>query len=83
MLHTDGHDVAWSLFLRSVVRAEFRAYIAALPNAKIPDRRDFQKMPQATRLAYWGECISASQALADAFIEVIEAADPLHFVTGP
>ena len=30
MLHTDGHDVAWSLFLRSVVRAEFRAYIAAL-----------------------------------------------------
>ena len=66
-----------------VILAPSRAYIAALPNAKIPDRRDFQKMPQATRLAYWGECISASQALADAFIEVIEAADPLHFVTGP
>ena len=36
MLHTDGHDVAWSLFLRSVVRAEFRAYIAALQSNAVP-----------------------------------------------
>ena len=42
MLHTDGHDVAWSLFLRSVVRAEFRAYIAALQSNAVPgsEQRD-------------------------------------------
>ncbi|MFT4676391.1 MAG: hypothetical protein ACI831_000382 [Candidatus Azotimanducaceae bacterium] len=65
-----------------VIVAPSRDYIASLPYGKIPDRRDFQKMSQATRLTYWGECVSASQALANAFIEVIESPDPLRFVAG-
>ncbi|MDG1203743.1 MAG: patatin-like phospholipase family protein, partial [Pseudomonadales bacterium] len=63
-----------------VIVAPSRDYIASLPYGKIPDRRDFQKISQPLRLAYWGECISASQVLADAFIEVIESPDPLRFV---
>ncbi len=63
-----------------IIVAPSRAYIAALPYGKIPDRRDFQKMSQATRLTYWRECVSASQALASAFIEVIESPDPLRYV---
>ena len=66
-----------------VIVAPSKAYIAALPYAKIPDRGDFQKMSQTTRMAYWRECVSASQALADAFIEVIESSDPLRFVADP
>ncbi|MFT5101072.1 MAG: hypothetical protein ACI9HY_003204 [Planctomycetaceae bacterium] len=65
-----------------VIVAPSRDYIASLPYGKIPDRRDFQKMSQATRLTYWGECVSASQALANAFIGVIESPDPLRFVAG-
>ncbi|MEZ7908513.1 MAG: patatin-like phospholipase family protein [Pseudomonadales bacterium] len=63
-----------------VIVAPSQAYIAALPYGKIPDRSDFQKMSQTTRLTYWRECVSTSQTLADAFIEVIESPDPLRFV---
>ncbi|MEH6912370.1 MAG: patatin-like phospholipase family protein [Oceanicoccus sp.] len=65
-----------------VLVAPSASYIKSLPYGKIPDRRDFQKMSQAARLAYWRECVSASQALADAFIEVIESPDPLRFIEG-
>lgn len=63
-----------------VLVAPSRDYISSLPYGKIPDRRDFQKMSQTIRLTYWRECVSASQALADAFIEVIESPDPLQFI---
>jgi hypothetical protein len=40
-----------------VIVAPSRDYIASLPYGKIPDRRDFKKMSQATRLTYWDECV--------------------------
>lgn len=40
-------------------------FVASLPFGKIPDRSDFQKMPDDVRINYWREVCSRSAELAD------------------
>jgi len=43
------------------------AFVAQLPFAKIPDRKDFINLAPATRLKYWQKVLKASECLADEF----------------
>lgn len=47
-------------------------FVASLPNGKIPDRTDFQNYSPAERVRIWRTVVSACEALADEFNEVIE-----------
>ncbi|MEE4662025.1 MAG: patatin-like phospholipase family protein [Halieaceae bacterium] len=53
------------------------AYLATLPQGKIPDRSDFSKMEQEARIRYWQTCADASDALGEAFLRQVQASDPL------
>ncbi len=46
-------------------------FVASLPYGKIPDRNDFFKMDDDTRIEYWKQVIAATQALGDEFGELM------------
>lgn len=52
-------------------------FLASLPFGKIPDRRDFGKIPESVREPYWQTCVDESQRLADEFSELIHGSNPL------
>lgn len=47
-------------------------FVARLPNAKIPDRRDFTTMAPADREQAWRKTVAACQELADEFEDVMD-----------
>jgi hypothetical protein len=57
------------------------AFIADLPQGKIPDRNDFTRMKPQERIAYWESCIFRSQDLAEEFADLVSGGDPLRGVT--
>ncbi|MEL0315841.1 MAG: patatin-like phospholipase family protein [Halieaceae bacterium] len=56
-------------------------FLAQLPHRKIPDRRDFGRMPEVERARYWHHCVAESQRLADEFIALVTGSDPLAGVS--
>ena len=61
-----------------IVVAPSREYLAALPNGKLPDRKDFARYAgdDAKRMATWRQSISESERLAEAFLEFARRPDP-------
>jgi len=59
-------------FRRALLIAPSPEFVATLPGAKIPDRRDFYTMPEAERLRRWQAVVDASAALGDELHELIE-----------
>lgn len=57
---------------RTILVSPSDAFVATLPNAKIPDRTDFVKFSPAERIAAWRACVKACEQLADEFNEVLE-----------
>ena len=57
-----------------VLVAPSRAYLARLPQGKLPDRRDFARYAgdDAGRMRYWRHAIAESERLADAFLAFAE-----------
>ena len=53
------------------------AFLASLPQGKIPDRRDFGRMTEVERMRYWQHCVSQSQRLGDEFSDLIMGSNPL------
>ncbi|MGI9203913.1 MAG: patatin-like phospholipase family protein [Woeseiaceae bacterium] len=47
-------------------------FVAALPNAKIPDRTDFQTMSPDARRKVWRSVVASCEALAEAFNDVLD-----------
>lgn len=47
-------------------------WVASLPFGKIPDRRDFERMDDASRIRYWETVLDRSRDLADALHDVVE-----------
>ena len=77
-------DKAWTGRHRSspaldsmLVLAPDPAWIATLPNAKLPDRGDFTRYGQdlAARMQVWSGATSAAQRLADEFAQWLERPD--------
>lgn len=52
------------------------AFIARLPFGKIPDRKDFEKLDDPTRLTYWQTVIDENQRLADEFDDLCHRGNP-------
>ena len=46
-------------------------FVASLPYAKIPDRKDFETMPAEQRKKYWMTVIQESDKLADEFLSML------------
>ena len=57
---------------RTILVSPSDEFVATLPNGKIPDRTDFANFEPAERVRIWKQCVSACQAMADEFHEVIE-----------
>lgn len=47
-------------------------FVASLPYAKIPDRKDFETMDAKTRIQYWQTVLSETDRLGDAFMSMLE-----------
>jgi hypothetical protein len=60
-------------FRRALLMAPSPEFVATLPGAKIPDRRDFYTMPEGERLRRWQAVVDASAALGDELHELIES----------
>lgn len=56
-------------------------FLSQLPFGKIPDRRDFGKIPESVRAQYWLTCVKESERLADEFHELITGQNPLAGAT--
>jgi hypothetical protein len=61
-----------------VVLAPSAEYVSRLPNAKLPDRKDFARYAgdDPGRMAAWRTAIGESERLADAFMEFVRRPDP-------
>ena len=61
-----------------VVVAPSAEYVATLPNAKLPDRKDFARYAgnDKARMAAWRKSIAESDRLAEAFLEFVRTPDP-------
>jgi len=55
-------------------------FVAKLPYAKIPDRKDFTEIPAQERIAYWTRVIKESDRLAEHFLNVVEHSEPGQFI---
>ena len=62
---------------RVVLLAPSPAYLEGLPYGKIPDRKDFKRIPRPQRLSYWRKAMAASEMLAERFDEAVRSSDPL------
>ncbi|MGB3068643.1 MAG: phospholipase [Ottowia sp.] len=51
-------------------------WIASLPNAKLPDRKDFQTLTHPERVKAWSVSVSAARQMADEFARWLEKPDP-------
>ncbi|KGE04050.1 hypothetical protein HRUBRA_01391 [Pseudohaliea rubra DSM 19751] len=66
---------------RLVLIAPHPAFVASLPQGKIPDRGDFTTMATQERQANWRRCMERGQELADAFAAQVAGTDPLARVS--
>lgn len=57
---------------RTIVICPSAEFVAGLPNAKIPDRTDFQTMAPELRRKVWRSVVAACEALADDLVEVLD-----------
>jgi len=58
---------------RTLLVSPSPAFVASLPNGKIPDRHDFVNLTTEERLASWRGVVDACRRLADEFEEVLES----------
>ncbi|MBC7843421.1 MAG: patatin-like phospholipase family protein [Gemmatimonadaceae bacterium] len=58
-------------FRRALLLAPSDAFVATLPNGRIPDRRDFFAMSESVRIATWETIRVASTALGDELGELL------------
>ncbi len=47
-------------------------FVASLPYGKIPDRKDFETLSDAERLAYWDAVLSASARMGEEFARMVD-----------
>jgi hypothetical protein len=64
--HADRHTD------RTLLICPSREFVAGLPNAKVPDRTDFQTMSPELRRKVWRSVVSACEALAEDLDQVLD-----------
>jgi hypothetical protein len=58
-------------FRRALLIAPSDAFVASLPGAKIPDRRDFYSMSEAERMRRWQVVVGESERLGDEMRDLV------------
>lgn len=58
---------------RVVLVTPAKEFVATLPNGKIPDRKDFEKLGADERIRCWRQVLKASERLAVDFQELVES----------
>ncbi len=58
---------------RVVLVTPSKEFVATLPNGKIPDRKDFEKLGADERIRCWRQVLKASERLAVDFQELVES----------
>jgi Patatin-like phospholipase len=74
-----------SSLARTVLLCPSPGFVAKLPYGKIPDRRDFLRLPDAERRRFWRTVIKATEQLADEWHEGLATGsimDRLELLTG-
>lgn len=64
--HTNSYD-------KVVMLVPSDEFVASLPFGKIPDRKDFEDMPTADRIAYWQTVLTETDRLGDAFQSMLNS----------
>lgn len=59
-------------FRRALLISPSEAFVASLPNGRIPDRRDFGAMTERERIRVWERVRAASAALGDELAELVD-----------
>lgn len=67
-------------YSHTLVITPSREFVASLPYAKIPDRKDFERLDNDTRIRYWQTVVDRNKAIADAFHDWLNLADPISWV---
>jgi hypothetical protein len=62
-------------FRRALLVAPSPAFVRSLPAGRIPDRRDFYRLPPETRMRQWQEVLDASEQLGTELRELITSGD--------
>jgi hypothetical protein len=57
---------------RTILVSPSHAFVAKLPNGKIPDRTDFVNYSPTERIAAWRACTEACKEMADDFNEILD-----------
>ncbi len=58
-------------FRRALLLSPSREFVARLPHGKIPDRVDFEKLPDTERIRYWRHVVAESERLGDELRELL------------
>lgn len=66
-------------YRRTIMLVPTDEFVASLPYGKIPDRKDFEKLDDESRIKYWREVIQRSQLFSQQLVELDWAkhAEPL------
>ncbi|NVJ98262.1 MAG: patatin-like phospholipase family protein [Alphaproteobacteria bacterium] len=62
---------------QQLILAPTDEFVATLPNARIPDRKNFTEMEDTERLPYWEQVVEMSYRLAEEFGELCQNHDAL------
>lgn len=68
--HRNAH---YSSYDNVVMLVPSNDFIASLPYGKIPDRKDFEAMPEQQRIPYWQKVLKESDRLGEAFMKFVES----------
>lgn len=67
-------------YSHTIVVCPSREFVDSLPYGKIPDRKDFERLDTETRLRYWHTVVDRNKAIAEAFDNWANLADPIQQV---
>ncbi|GMG88508.1 hypothetical protein [Biformimicrobium ophioploci] len=70
-----GRWVSGSAMDRTVLVAPSPAFVAGLPNGKVPDRNDFRSMGEAERIACWNRVVAECERMAQEFYTAWQSGD--------
>ncbi len=68
------HQASYDNVVMLVPSAEF---VASLPYAKIPDRKDFETLTPEQRIPYWHKVIAESDRMGEAFLALAETPEKM------
>lgn len=58
-------------FRRALLLSPSPEFVSRLPHGKIPDRADFEKLPDTERIRYWRQVVAESERLGDELRELL------------